>query len=227
MTVLERNGRKPAQLGILGSSGGSALDAAVRCLSSAGRHPRFVVVTDRECGLERVASDRGLTLHRIAGTNTETLSQAADTLFAASGCEDVLLFYTRRVAMPLIGSRRVWNIHPSLLPGYRGLGAVRQAHEARSLLIGATLHRVDEDLDTGPIHAQVVALAPRGNALPSWERISYVQKVWLTLVWFEQVALGKTADPFRGPLTSPVGLSTGGLTDTALQAAFERWLGTL
>src|SRR5688572_27924957 len=52
---------------------------------------------------------------------------------------------------------RILNIHPSLLPMYRGLHTHRRALEARDSLHGCSVHFVTEELDGGPlvIQAQV------------------------------------------------------------------------
>lgn len=49
---------------------------------------------------------------------------------------------------------RVLNVHPSLLPAFPGLEAQRQAWEHGVKVSGATVHLVDEGLDTGPIVLQ-------------------------------------------------------------------------
>lgn len=49
---------------------------------------------------------------------------------------------------------RLLNIHPSLLPAFRGLHAQRQALEAGVSLSGCTVHLVDAGVDTGPIVLQ-------------------------------------------------------------------------
>ena len=48
----------------------------------------------------------------------------------------------------------ILNVHPSLLPMFRGLNAQRQAIEAGVATTGATVHRVDAGMDTGPIVLQ-------------------------------------------------------------------------
>jgi phosphoribosylglycinamide formyltransferase-1 len=48
----------------------------------------------------------------------------------------------------------VLNVHPSLLPAFPGLDAQRQAWEHGVKVSGATVHLVDEGLDTGPIVLQ-------------------------------------------------------------------------
>jgi phosphoribosylglycinamide formyltransferase 1 len=49
---------------------------------------------------------------------------------------------------------RILNIHPSLLPAFRGLNAQQQALEHGAKLTGCTVHFVDETLDGGPIIMQ-------------------------------------------------------------------------
>jgi phosphoribosylglycinamide formyltransferase-1 len=49
---------------------------------------------------------------------------------------------------------RILNIHPSLLPAFRGLHAQRQALEWGAKVTGCTVHFVDEELDHGAIILQ-------------------------------------------------------------------------
>lgn len=52
--------------------------------------------------------------------------------------------------------QRILNIHPALLPAFRGVDAQRQAIDYGVKVSGCTVHLVDEDLDSGPIVAQKV-----------------------------------------------------------------------
>lgn len=49
---------------------------------------------------------------------------------------------------------RIINIHPSLLPSFRGLNAQRQALDAGVKIAGCTVHFIDTGVDTGPIILQ-------------------------------------------------------------------------
>ena len=49
---------------------------------------------------------------------------------------------------------RILNIHPSLLPSFKGLHAQKQAFEYGVKITGCTIHFVDEGLDSGPIILQ-------------------------------------------------------------------------
>jgi phosphoribosylglycinamide formyltransferase-1 len=56
---------------------------------------------------------------------------------------------------------RILNIHPALLPSFKGLHAQRQAVEYGVRIAGATVHFVDEHTDHGPIIVQgAVAVEP-------------------------------------------------------------------
>jgi len=63
----------------------------------------------------------------------------------------------------LASSAPMINIHPSLLPKYRGLDTHRRALEAGDLMHGASVHRVTRELDGGPLIAQVRMRIERGD----------------------------------------------------------------
>src|SRR5262245_63399781 len=59
---------------------------------------------------------------------------------------------------------RIINIHPSLLPSFRGLKAQRQALAAGVRFAGCTVHFVRPELDSGPIIGQaIVPVYPGDN----------------------------------------------------------------
>ena len=64
---------------------------------------------------------------------------------------------------------RIINIHPSLLPAFRGAHAMEQALEAGVKVFGVTIHEVDASLDGGRILAQR-AFEYEGNDLAELER---------------------------------------------------------
>ena len=49
---------------------------------------------------------------------------------------------------------RILNIHPSLLPAFKGAHAIRDAYEARAKETGVTVHLVTAEVDAGPILVQ-------------------------------------------------------------------------
>ncbi|WP_206106282.1 phosphoribosylglycinamide formyltransferase [Paenibacillus dendritiformis] len=62
---------------------------------------------------------------------------------------------------------RILNIHPSLLPSFPGLHAVRQALDYGVKVTGVTVHLVDAGMDTGPIVAQEAVAIAEDDTLES------------------------------------------------------------
>jgi phosphoribosylglycinamide formyltransferase-1 len=90
----------------------------------------------------------------------------------ARGVEAVLLagFMRRLHAQFLDAFRdRILNIHPSLLPAFPGLDAIRQAWEHGARVTGCTVHLVDDSVDGGPIVAQAAVEVREDDTLESLE----------------------------------------------------------
>ena len=66
----------------------------------------------------------------------------------------VLAGYMRVIKNPSVFPAPMINVHPSLLPKYKGLNAVEQAMEAGEEYTGCTVHYVNEELDGGEIILQ-------------------------------------------------------------------------
>jgi len=62
---------------------------------------------------------------------------------------------------------RILNIHPALLPKYRGLHAIERAHKNQDAQAGVTVHFVDEGVDTGSIILQEALPIGIGESLES------------------------------------------------------------
>lgn len=80
------------------------------------------------------------------------------------------------------------NIHPSLLPDFKGAHAVRDALQAGATKTGVTVHYVDEGVDTGEIIVQSeVAIEPNDTEAVLHERIKKVEHELLATT-IEQLA---------------------------------------
>lgn len=64
--------------------------------------------------------------------------------------------YMRMVHAPLLAAypNRVVNLHPALLPSFRGAHAIADAYERGVKVTGVTVHFANEEYDKGPIIAQ-------------------------------------------------------------------------
>lgn len=157
----------PIRLAILISGRGSNMDAlAGACASGALAARVAVVIADR-------SGAGGIDAARARGLETATLVHAGDRGAFERELGAVLERY-RPDAVALAGFMRVlsaefvthylgrlFNIHPSLLPKYRGLDTHRRVLEAGDTVHGASVHFVTPELDAGPVVLQSqVAVLP-------------------------------------------------------------------
>jgi methionyl-tRNA formyltransferase len=70
----------------------------------------------------------------------------------------VVVAYGRLVPEELLAGRLWLNVHPSLLPRWRGAAPVERALMAGDVETGVTIHRTVKELDAGPIAAQAAFL---------------------------------------------------------------------
>jgi phosphoribosylglycinamide formyltransferase 1 len=106
----------------------------------------------REAGVAAVVVD-----DRPFGENREAFEHALDAKLNDNGIEIVCLAGFMRLLTAwfvLRWSGRMLNIHPALLPQFKGLYTHRRALEAKTKQHGATVHFVSLDMDSGSIVAQ-------------------------------------------------------------------------
>lgn len=95
--------------------------------------------------------------HRPYGSDRAAFEAALITKLEAAGADIICLAGFMRVLTPHFIDRfegRMLNIHPSLLPKYKGLHTHARALEAGDAEAGCTVHGVTAKLDDGPILAQ-------------------------------------------------------------------------
>lgn len=152
----------PLVLGVLASGRGSNLQAILDAIA-AGRCPArvAVVVSDRKdaAALDRArrAGILAVYLDPHAFPDRVAFDAAVATVLDEHGVALVCLAGYMRVLSPEFVRRyraRILNVHPALLPAFPGLHAQRQALEHGVRVAGATVHLVDEGVDTGPILLQ-------------------------------------------------------------------------
>lgn len=121
----------------------------------------LVIANDPEAkGLER-AKSANIPTHVVATRaypDRYIFEEAIDSALRKAGVELVCLAGFMKIlsgAFLRQWPTRVLNIHPSLLPKFRGLHTHEQALQSGAKLHGCTVHLVTEELDAGPIIAQV------------------------------------------------------------------------
>ena len=150
------------RLAVFASGEGSNFEAIAAACAEGRLDARVVlVVCDKpEAAVCRRAAQRRIPL--FAFRPKEYPSKAAyeaeiAARLVAAGVELVCLAgYMRLIGPTLLEAYegRIINVHPSLLPAFRGAHAIEQAVDAGVKVFGATIHRVDATLDGGEILAQ-------------------------------------------------------------------------
>lgn len=171
---------KKVRLGVINSAGGSVLKEL--CHLRGAVDFDISVVTDRECGTEAVCRELGVECTRIEESDNWLFSKkSAEHFKEIGGVDGVLLLFTRIVGRDLFNFFLTFNIHPSFLPAFKGFRPLEQAARAGVKIVGATLHVVDENVDGGPIVAQV-ASAIKSYDEPYLQKISFLQKTLLAFL---------------------------------------------
>ena len=117
------------KVGLICSSGGSSFFSAVDILVKLEfiRLSDIYVITDRQCAAEQACSQRGIKFTRIEEDSNDIFSEKALELFRKNGVTVVFLLFLRIINEVLYKNLVVLNIHPSLLPAFKGFNAVEQS----------------------------------------------------------------------------------------------------
>jgi phosphoribosylglycinamide formyltransferase-1 len=159
------------KVGILISGRGSNMAALIE----AARDPEYPA--EIACVVSNVGAAAGVATARAAGIattviphkdypNRETFDRAVSAALEKHGVGLVALAGFLRIQSPWFPEHwagRIINIHPSLLPAFKGLHVQQQAIDAGVRLSGCTVHFVTPDLDSGPIIAQAAVPVLAGD----------------------------------------------------------------
>jgi phosphoribosylglycinamide formyltransferase-1 len=151
------------RVGVLASGSGSNFQALVDALNVPGSPATIVLLVCNVSGARvleraRAAGVAAVLMEPSRWPDREAYDAAVADELERHRVELVCLAGYMRLLTPVFLARfpgKVINIHPSLLPSFPGLHAVRQALSADVKVTGCTVHFVDEGTDTGPIIAQV------------------------------------------------------------------------
>ena len=155
-----------ARVAVLISGTGSNMAALIYAARADDCPYEIVLVTgDRPdaAGLALAAAE-GIPTARLSCKGKAELFSALDKALAGANADYVALAGFMRILPPDFVERwsgRMLNIHPSLLPSYRGLDTHRKALEAGDSHGGCSVHLVTAEVDAGEVLGQVpVAILP-------------------------------------------------------------------
>ena len=140
----------------------------LRRLAESNHRPALVVTPpDRRRGrgrrlasppAARAAKELGLDLHQAADVNS---AESLEAIRSADPETIAVCAFGQLIKEPLLSERTMLNVHPSLIPRWRGAAPIERALMAGDPGTGVTIMRVTEGLDSGPVALeQEVAIAP-------------------------------------------------------------------
>ena len=150
------------KVGVLISGRGSNMAALIAAAKAADYPAEVAVVVSNVAGAPglKIAQDAGIATVAIPHKgfpDRETFDRAVSAELEKHGVGLVALAGFMRIQSPWFPDHwagRIINIHPSLLPAFKGLHVQQQALDAGARLSGCTVHFVTPELDSGPIIAQ-------------------------------------------------------------------------
>lgn len=152
----------PLRLGILGSGQGTNLQAIIKAIHDGHLDAEIkVAISDQsDSKFLKIAQAEGIPTHVVGAGATKFSSSAqkeiANHLQSAGVDVVVLVGFMRILKEPVLSlyADRIVNVHPSLLPKFKGAHAVQTALDEGELETGCTVHLVTADIDSGRILAQ-------------------------------------------------------------------------
>jgi phosphoribosylglycinamide formyltransferase-1 len=198
------SGGAPLRLAILISGRGSNMAAIARACAEGRINARIALVLSERPGVAGLDTAHALgletrTIPWPGGTERARFERDLDAALAAVRPDIIVLAgFMRILSGEFVEARagRVINIHPSLLPNYRGLHTHRRVLEAGERMHGASVHFVTAELDGGPVILQSRVAVRPGDAedtltarVQATEHIIYPRVIgWLAdgrLAWRE------------------------------------------
>jgi formyltetrahydrofolate-dependent phosphoribosylglycinamide formyltransferase len=167
--------RDPKRVAILISGRGSNL----RALANHARNYEVVLVASNKPQAPGLnwARERGLPTWALdsKGIGKEQFDRTLSAAIEGHGAGTIALAGFMRILSPWFVEHwagRILNIHPSLLPKYRGLDTHARAIEAREKVSGCSVHLVTEELDAGEVLGQAeVPIGPEDTPERLEERV--------------------------------------------------------
>ena len=139
------------RLGIMCSGNGTNFENIVTNPICNKHEVVLMIHNTKECGAVARAAKFGIPHVRIPHKDEDRMIE----LFRAWKVDLIILAgYMRVIKNPDAFPAPMINVHPSLLPKYKGLNAVEQAMDSGDSVTGCTVHYVTEELDGGTIIAQ-------------------------------------------------------------------------
>ena len=158
------------KLGVLLSGSGTNLQAIIDRIAEGTLDATIeLVISSRPnaYGIKRAeeAGIQTMTMSKELYADPITADEVIATMLKKAGVDYVIMAgYMRMVHYPILNTfpNRVVNLHPALLPSFKGAHAIQDAYDYGVKVTGVTVHFADDKYDCGPIIAQQALAVEEG-----------------------------------------------------------------
>lgn len=165
------------KIGVLVSGSGTNLQAIIDAMANDGlpvdivkvvssRPDAYGITRAENAGISTLVMNRNLYADPLAADQ-----MIVDALKEAGAEYVVMAGYMRKCTPVLLDAftDKVINLHPALLPSFKGAHAIQDAFDAGVKVTGVTVHLANEDYDKGPIIAQRPVVVEEGDTIDDLE----------------------------------------------------------
>ena len=154
--------KRPVKLGMMASGSGTNFEAVAQAIASGNLNAEIPILVYNNphakvaSRAKRLEVPSKLLNHRDY-RNREDLDRAIVEVMRTSQVDLIVMVGWMRIVTKVLLEafpNRVINIHPSLLPSFKGVRAVEQALQAQVTITGCTVHLACLEVDSGPILMQ-------------------------------------------------------------------------
>lgn len=179
-----KNPSHPTHLGILASGSGSNMEAIATAISNQelDAQIKVVIYNNPDAKVAERAAKLGIPAvlinHRHYAKREDLDGAIIQTLNEHEVGIVIMAGWMRVVTQILINEfgNHILNIHPSLLPSFRGTHAIQQALDYGVKITGCTVHIVSLEVDSGKILAQAAVPVLEGDTIASLQARIQIQE---------------------------------------------------
>ena len=172
------------KIGVLASGNGTNFEQIIKSIQNKELNAEIsiLIVNNPNCLAIKKAISNNIPYvilnHRDYSSRKEHDKIVLNKLLESSSELVVMAGWMRIVGEELINkfNNRLINIHPSLLPSFKGMDAIQQAIDSKVLITGCTVHYVQKEVDSGSIIIQAaVPLLDQESKIKLKQRIQKME----------------------------------------------------
>lgn len=182
--------KKQYRIGFCVSGKGRLMQSAILNASLIGVEGAKVILdTNSDPEIVTFCSQQNVKYTKLKSPSEEKFNREINEQCLDADLDLLILTFDRIIPISLINNfnGKIINVHPSLLPSFKGTNALNKAANKGVRFAGATIHEIDEHIDSGAIISQCIIPIQKGeNAESMGKRLfPYLRSMYLqTIHWY-------------------------------------------